>query len=952
MNKGSALERAAELVAKSDGRIMEVLEDRLHEAQKSLENMKSSKEDMGVALYELQQQAVRLKAKLESAESSLVTVQRDNDRLREQSKSTKVEAGDWQSKCVVLEKAVTQLKLEAAKSRDNIILLKETSLSLKKGLKTQKMSETSYIREVDLLKVELKNEQEAKEKLAKELARAQKDNATSLQRLELQEHETKLAQGELEKVGAEMQLLSASRTVVQKQWQAALVAMSKRDKALEEAVKKRTEFEEKYKKLLMVSGGNADTLGKLQRELDEEVARRNDAESTLNICQGKLADFQDKVKQAESALSRQVQSERSVAAQLKAKDLESNRKDFYMSQEKAKVAELELAVKVANENAARMEQEVSRLQSSGKKALERDSIRIEQAQRQTEIDKVGSSNEISRLQLERSDLQKQLEKTSQELETAERWGNEMAEEAEKIKKNSVKLEMSALRNGNRVNNLLHALEREKQKLRRYKAACGSSGGRGGGGTHQTGGDDLGLEDGTNSDDGRDEESTLAIETSGAGTQRISSKEGAKKLENQRIVALEARLANSERANKLLQKEVTTLRLHWSKAESNFISANAKLNQIKPKSQEKGMEAELIHRLHRKACDEIADLNKQNLDYQVRAGLVHLEQKRANETTIKLKQENDDLAYKLSETDAKIRAQQLQGALEIDTLRASLVQAKNANHSAVKQQFDSESKKIILQSRYANLQRKFHNTTQMLKEKEQEALTLRQRAKSLRKENTDLKKSVHALGELKRQEAIRESNKSTKRIVDLSLDTDPSKGPDTDGTTDDSGDHVNSASGRKLQQKLNQVTTKAAACEEQRVKIETQLLEEKARSQRLGQAFVERDEQCRGLISTLQETKSNLDVAEKRSTAAVSIACALEHQLNSVKASSQYISYVPQLNINPSQALLAALNQEGSLTHASDRKSIVGMGVSSPRRPSSVAKSSAPGFKRPSVTMNE
>jgi hypothetical protein len=226
---------------------------------------------------------------------------------------------------------------------------------------------------------------------------------------------------------------------------------------------------------------------------------------------------------------------------------------------------------------------------------------------------------------------------------------------------------------------------------------------------------------------------------------------------------------------------------------------------------------------------------------------------------------------------------------VSQLRASLSDATRANHDVARRQLESESRLVVAQGRGELMERRLAEATGRAEQAELETGALRRQLHELQREASSLRKEN---GQRKLREAAASARVAAQRAA-------PSERP------------VDSP--RDLQLGLARAQTVAADRETQCAALEVAVDKERARSERLGQAFLERDRQAKTIAEALDEAKKQLTEVSGRAALAIDIAAALEGQL--LKAAraglTHYISYEPQVDVKPSPELQAALVGEGA-----------------------------------------
>ena len=236
------------LLASVDRQVVE-MESRVREKDMALISAEQSRVDLGVSVHRLTNELNRSRAELRAQkglQASVMQLQRDA------------------TSSLVASRVKLQKKNKQEKAlREDLLDTREKLTSLQNNTQNMQMVLNRYKDELKivrgnekLLEVELiaRNESLAESRndvkvLHKKIRRAKYNTNVTTQKLKLQEGETKVAHRRLEKVAGDLHSVSASKTLLLRQWQDALRAMSVRDEALQVAEKMRNKLSEEVLKL-------------------------------------------------------------------------------------------------------------------------------------------------------------------------------------------------------------------------------------------------------------------------------------------------------------------------------------------------------------------------------------------------------------------------------------------------------------------------------------------------------------------------------------------------------------------------------------------------------------------------------------------------------------------------------------------------------------------------------
>jgi len=237
------MEYASRLLENSNQKILEIMETKLRDREDALNAAATDKQNLGVSMHRLQQEFLKLQLALEETQKNSHEISKSNSDLKGQNKGANGKLSIIEKQNMELNKKVELLSSQAEKHKEDLECTRIAAKSLKMNLNSHKMTEATNAKDIDRLESSIGMMEKEKSQLHLTLSKSDKKYEDLQRKLTAQEHETKLAQLELNKLAEEMQSLIASKTLVQQQWQKSIVAMTKRDDALEKAHRKQQETE-------------------------------------------------------------------------------------------------------------------------------------------------------------------------------------------------------------------------------------------------------------------------------------------------------------------------------------------------------------------------------------------------------------------------------------------------------------------------------------------------------------------------------------------------------------------------------------------------------------------------------------------------------------------------------------------------------------------------------------
>mmetsp|Transcript_11050 Transcript_11050/g.20499 ORF Transcript_11050/g.20499 Transcript_11050/m.20499 type:complete len:293 (+) Transcript_11050:867-1745(+) len=225
--------------------------------------------------------------------------------------------------------------------------------------------------------------------------------------------------------------------------------------------------------------------------------------------------------------------------------------------------------------------------------------------------------------------------------------------------------------------------------------------------------------------------------------------------------------------------------------------------------------------------------------------------------------------------------------EIHMLQSNLVHSKRANTEVLRGQFESESKWVLLKGRYDLLMKRYEGAKKRIASLEEESSGAKYKCSVAQRERSKLQQRVEQL-----VTTIQRLENKWK------MDT---------GKKSTSGKES-----KRLEHDLLRTKTTLAGKEQDVVELEKDLKEERRRAERLGQAFLKRDQAARELAEQLEWNTKDLQLHQERLARTLRVASNLESQLLANSCTENgYISYFGEETAAPSNELLAAINSDES-----------------------------------------
>ncbi|KAJ3186824.1 hypothetical protein HK101_009566 [Irineochytrium annulatum] len=289
------------LMASVDRQVAEI-ETSLDAKDRELHRVREEKTELGVGLYKAKGEVDRLNATLYGVKGHL---QRTEGEMRCLEQEREVAEGEIRAFTEQMGKLETELDLMRKKNKDSTLKidrLGEINVAYNSGIKIHRRIEAKLKKEVEaandrrrLTEYELEKERKNSEKLVE----AKKDLELVLT---AQKHEVLMANQSMAKMHQEVSTLTEAKKKVEKQWEDAFSAMTKRDQAFGTV----QDYQENLKKQLM-EAHNGNRVLKIEREEADKKLKEKELEcqalqTQLQFLRANMGSLDIKQKETRNAL--------------------------------------------------------------------------------------------------------------------------------------------------------------------------------------------------------------------------------------------------------------------------------------------------------------------------------------------------------------------------------------------------------------------------------------------------------------------------------------------------------------------------------------------------------------------------------------------------------------------------------------------------------------------------
>lgn len=843
--------RVNKLLESSNNRMVDALHNQLHDVEGKLQESDQSKHEMAVTMHGLQEDLLRMR-------NALARVEARNTELERIAANATSNKNQMETSLQYItenkESLETRLQQEIAKwdqKQEEFKLLQQVCRDLKKALKARELSDGAAQQHTNFLELKAEQEKSRQEQLAKRLQEAENENRSLVSKLSAQEHETKLAQNHIDKIANELKILSASKAVVQSQWQASLQAMSKRDDILNESERKRIDAESKLANEVRNAGSSTQVINQLQARIQEmEVLlakneqQRMEQASQLGAQAKQLVTLTSHVEHARkrnettSAIVEKQQAEAVQSEALAQRDLE-DRKSL-----QSQIHQLEGKLAASESECQHLRDSRNYIAASSKR---------KEAKQETESSRVSSGlqNKLNRKQMEMADLEEQLKQTVRDLESRTQSQNQSEAKLNDLIQTNRDLNAENLRLQHRLNKMIDDHDSLSMKSCKNQSE--------------------------NSDD------SPRVEKDNNSTWLTP--------DQLRVKNLQDKLRRAQNTIAHQNEEIIVLRKEWCQAADQALQAQQKNDKLKIPSERRDSELTLLRHSNAKGRDEITQISKQHHELAVQLDVARMQRRKSDAKSAKLLQQQTQIAAVA--TSAKFRHDALKADMEteVDSLRASLVASQKSNRNVLRQQLDAETRFTVQSYRNQSLAMTLGDTKAKLERLEEEVKTLQRKNVQLIRENRILKEDMRKLS-LVHQSSERKNQVLTEKYGFRS------KGHESASVSADDA-------ARKLQLELCYAESELAEGQTTITKLQNQVEAERERAQRLGHAYMEREALAQHLATELDDKISKIAELQGARQRAIAIASCLETQLTH---HTKFIDYEPSQGLQPSLQLQSSLEK--------------------------------------------
>eukprot|EP00743_Colponemidia_sp_Colp-15_P004341 GILK01004683.1.p1 GENE.GILK01004683.1~~GILK01004683.1.p1 ORF type:complete len:1005 (-),score=268.75 GILK01004683.1:139-3102(-) len=295
--------RFQQLLLESVERQIQSMMDVVDTKNQQLHSAESARENLGVALFSVQRELTKLRDALGSRNDEISRLKHE---LRVAENAQQKNLADWKRSETENGQLRAQLEKalgESTNTNQSIAKLKETTAIFSSDLKVHQNLERNMRKEIERLEELLEASRRQEAGLRDEIVKINEEKVKVETRCHRQENETKVAQRELEKLSQEFELVSASKSLLLRQWQDALDAMNKRDQSMQQLADTQKHTHERLvnreiseRNLKVDYAKLEEDFSKLQRELP-------DSKNTIARLRKEMEDLQKENMQLEDELA-------------------------------------------------------------------------------------------------------------------------------------------------------------------------------------------------------------------------------------------------------------------------------------------------------------------------------------------------------------------------------------------------------------------------------------------------------------------------------------------------------------------------------------------------------------------------------------------------------------------------------------------------------------------------
>ncbi|KAI8800296.1 hypothetical protein BJ742DRAFT_881140 [Cladochytrium replicatum] len=245
---------------------LEKLDVEIREKAKAFKKAIKKREDIGVSLYNLQQQLVRLQAMLESADDSCNTMRRYREESERNQKSVTAQYEEEQIKWQAHQKKLEQHKQELEKVARTLRQVDVYNDELSGQIKVAKRTTLKAEEDIRRQEAEKKRQDYFINHLTEQLRSLQERRALYETQLVTQQRETKAATDTLQEAATEMEAIQFEKKQLLHQWKSTLIALQRREQSLEASMTQISKHEDQLTNMTGEINGFKHSLHRTQEE--------------------------------------------------------------------------------------------------------------------------------------------------------------------------------------------------------------------------------------------------------------------------------------------------------------------------------------------------------------------------------------------------------------------------------------------------------------------------------------------------------------------------------------------------------------------------------------------------------------------------------------------------------------------------------------------------------------
>ncbi|KAJ3123918.1 hypothetical protein HK098_001563 [Nowakowskiella sp. JEL0407] len=446
----------AQLLKNMDQQVLEI-ENQLREKENILKSISEAKTETGEELYKalkeigkLNEAMANVRSVLDKTESHRKILETDRDTVVRDANALSMEKK-------LLEATIKKTKSKLEESTNSISHLTTINSAYNSDLKIQKRIQNKIARDLDNLessKKQLESELDLEKKKSERIHKSSKDLE---QVLAAQRHETAIAQASMNKMNIEIASLSESKKQIEKQWEEAVSAMTKRDETFQSV----QETVENLKSRLLQAENENTVLKKEKQESEKKLANKEfECQNLTNQLSTMRANFNSLDSKARDTKNQLVEAQ--VAESLYRQELEKVNKHHTLAKD-------ELDRKTLN--ISDMKDKLENMKNEFDRKWKDETIRITAKKEEQAIAKV--SGEVKNITREQEDRNVSLRRVNAEMKMF------IAEQDQKMKdvtdeRNTLKRKFEETNNHyvnlyEEAKHLVYALERKEHDVNFLKS---------------------------------------------------------------------------------------------------------------------------------------------------------------------------------------------------------------------------------------------------------------------------------------------------------------------------------------------------------------------------------------------------------------------------------------------------------------------------------------------------